>query len=397
MNPLPKVAVLMFSTTVREARVMRQVMALRGRFAVTVLGMGRNPFAGMEGVEFVELPADPGSLSGKILRRAALYATALGAVAHTADLWRHRRRACWQAALDWLMQNRMDVLIAHEPETAELAVRVKQKHGTRIILDLHEYSPRESDNKLQFRLIKRPHVMRILRRWGAQADGALTVNEHFCDLYVQECGLPRPVCILNAPVRYEGVRPPRLSDGKIHLIHHGVCSPARQLHLTAEALKTTNDNVVLHFMFADSNPAYLAVLEGLAAQMPGRIFFEPAVDYADILHAIAKYHVGVFFIPDNTFNHKYGLGNKFFDYLCAGMPLITGPNITASQLTRDNGFGWVTDDFTPEALARVLNGLTPENVAAAAVKADEFSLRVNAETEHAKLIAMIDKLLAAKA
>lgn len=384
----------MFTPTAREARVMRQVMALREHCEVTVLGMGHNPFAGDAAVQFVELPADDGSLPAKLMRRAALYATVLGGVFPAADVWRHRRRACWQRALTWLLENRMDVLIAHEPESAVLAAGVKTSRGTKFILDLHEYSPRESDNNLQFRLTKGPHAVRTLKRWGRQADGVLTVNEHFCDLYVELCGMVRPIAIHNAPARLPEPRPAKVNDGRLHLIHHGVCSAARELHLCIEALKHTPNHIVLHFMFAAANAEYLARLRRMAAELPDRVFFEEPVDYTGILPAIAGYHAGLYFIPNNTFNHTHALANKFFDFLCAGLPLITGPNVATGKYTRENGFGWVTEDFTPEGLGKVLSALTPESLAASAVKADEFSLRVNAETEHQKLIALVNALLA---
>ena len=385
----------MFSATAREARVMRQVMALRGKFAVTVLGMGRNPFAEMPDVQFIELSPDAQSLPDKLLRRAALCATAFGTVLPSADLWRHSRRRCWQQALAWLLGNRMDVLIAHEPETAALAARVKAKHGTRIILDLHEYAPQESDNNLLFRLIKGPHAVRTLKRWGRQADAALTVNEHFCDLYMETCGIPRPVAIHNAPARLPEPRPEKINDGRIHLIHHGVCSPARELHLSVEAMRGIDERIVLHFMFAGANQEYLTHLQSLAAQMPGRVIFEEPVDYTGILPAIAKFHAGLYYIPNNTFNHRHALANKFFDFLCAGLPVITGPNEATGRLTRENGFGWVTDDYSAAALTRVLNSLTPESLAAAAVKADDFARRVNADTEHWKLLDLMEWLLGA--
>ena len=386
----------MFSPTAREARVMRQVMELRDHYEVTVLGMGRNPFEGDSRVRFVELPQDTRSLPAKLLRRAALYATVLGGAIRGADVWRHRLRPCWQRAFAWLMENRMDVLIAHEPEAAVLAAKVKAKHGTKVILDLHEYSPRESDNRLQFRLIKGPHAVRTLKHWGRLADAALTVNEHFCDLYVESCGIPRPVAIHNAPARLPDPRPVKINDGKIHLIHHGVCSPARELHLSVEALREADPKIVLHFMFADANQEYLAHLQSLAAQMPGRVVFEEPVNYTGILPAIARFHAGLYYIPNNTFNHRHALANKFFDFLCAGLPVITGPNEATGRLTRENGFGWVTEDYSSAALAKVLNALTPESLAAAAVKADEFSRRVNATTEHEKLIALINGMLAQK-
>lgn len=397
MRPPPKVAVLMFSGTAREARVMRQVMALHGKFAVTVLGMGKNPFAHLQEVQFIGLDPDGQSQPEKLVRRTALCATVFGAVLPAADLWRHRRRRCWQQALQWLLDNRMDVLIAHEPETAAVAARVKARHGTMTILDLHEYAPLESDNNLLFRLIRAPTAVRTLKRWGRQADAVLTVNEHFCDRYVESCGIPRPITIHNAPARLPDPRPMKLDDGRIHLIHHGICSPARELHLSIEALRETHERIVLHFMFAGADEEYLAHLQSLAVKLPARVFFEQPVDYADILAAIAKYHAGLYYIPNNTFNHRHALANKFFDFLCAGLPVITGPNEATGNLTRGNGFGWVTDDFSSAALARTLNSLTADSLAAAAVQADEFALRVNASTEHQKLIDIMERLTGANA
>ena len=394
MKGIPKAAILMFSQTSREARVMRQSMALRGHYELTVLGMGRNPFEGDPSVRFIELPEDARSLPAKLLRRGALYATLLGGLVPGMDVWRHSRRPCWQQAFTWLAENPQAVLIAHEPECAVLAARVNARTGVKVILDLHEYSPRESDNNLQFRVVKGPHAVRTLKRWGRLADAALTVNEHFCDLYVESCGVPRPVAIHNAPARLPEPRPEKLNDGRIHLIHHGVCSPARELHLSIEALRFAPENVVLHFMFASSNPAYRARLESMAAELKGRVFFEEPVDYTEILPAIAKYHAGLYFIPNNTFNHTHALANKFFDYLCAGLPVVTGPNVATGRYTRENGFGWVTEDFSPEALGRQLGALTPEALAVAAKQADEFSLRVNAHTEHQRLLELIDRVLA---
>ena len=116
--------------------------------------------------------------------------------------------------------------------------------------------------------------------------------------------------------------------------------------------------------------------------------------YTEILKSIAPYHAGVCFVPCNTFNHRHGLANKFFDFVCAGLPVITGPNEAMARLTTENGFGWATPDFEVATLAKVLNELTPASLAAAAAKADEFSLRVNADTEHARVIAIIERLLA---
>lgn len=393
MKPKRKAAILMFSATAREARVMRQVMALRGHYDLTVLGMGQNPFADDPAVRFVALPGDNRSLPAKLLRRAALYATVLGRVIPSFDARRHSRRPCWQHAFTWLMENPQEILLAHEPETAYLAACVRKKHGTKIILDLHEYSPRESDNNLQFRLIKGPHGVRTLKRWGRQADATLTVNEHFSDLYVESCGIVKPIAIHNAPAQLPEPRPEKINDGRIHLIHHGVCSPARELHLSVEALRDARPDIVLHFMFADANPSYLAHLQSLAAQIPGRVFFEDPVDYTGILPAIARYHAGLYYIPNNTFNHRHALANKFFDFLCAGLPVVTGPNEATGRLTRENGFGWVTDDYSAPALTRVLNTLTLDQIAAAAVSADDFCSRCNAVTEHGKLLTLMERLL----
>ena len=118
MKGIPKAAILMFSQTSREARVMRQSMALRGHYELTVLGMGRNPFEGDPSVRFVELPEDARSLPAKLLRRGALYATLLGGLVPGMDVWRHSRRPCWQQAFTWLEKAYNE----HHPDFIELKI-----------------------------------------------------------------------------------------------------------------------------------------------------------------------------------------------------------------------------------------------------------------------------------
>jgi phage terminase Nu1 subunit (DNA packaging protein) len=68
-----------------------------------------------------------------------------------------------------------------------------------------------------------------------------------------------------------------------------------------------------------------------------------------------------------------------------------------ARLTETYGFGRVAADFTPEALARTLNALTPAEIDSLKRNALSARTQLNAQVEMSKLQALYGHLLAGSA
>jgi hypothetical protein len=132
----------------------------------------------------------------------------------------------------------------------------------------------------------------------------------------------------------------------------------------------------------------------LAQQLaPGRIFFRRPVPALDIVRAVADYDLGLCVIQPRTFNTLMMLPNKLFEYIQAGLPVCIGPSPAMIDLVRSRHVGVVTPGFSSEDIARTLDGLTNENLAAMRSAAQRAARTLNADVEMGKIVDLYDLLL----
>src|SRR5699024_9093725 len=140
-------------------------------------------------------------------------------------------------------------------------------------------------------------------------------------------------------------------------------APERQLDILANAVTATTSNVTLDLILMPNNPTYHAHLTELAEASHGRVRVLPPVPNGELVRTLNSYDVGLHVLPPTSFNNAWALPNKFFDYVQARLGLIIGPSPEMSSILETYSFGAVADDFTPEALTRVLDTVTPELIA----------------------------------
>ncbi|MEO8395519.1 MAG: glycosyltransferase, partial [Chloroflexota bacterium] len=139
---------------------------------------------------------------------------------------------------------------------------------------------------------------------------------------------------------------------------------------------------------------YLDSLRSYADQVaPGRVEFRPPVPPFEIVRAIADGDIGLCFIPGSTFAYRMTLPNKLFEFMVAGLAVVSGPSQEMARVVREAGSGWVTKDFSADALVESLNSLTLEQIEQARQKARQAAKLMNAEVEYAKLLPIYAKML----
>ena len=79
--------------------------------------------------------------------------------------------------------------------------------------------------------------------------------------------------------------------------------------------------------------------------------------------------------------------------MMAGLAVVTGPSQEMARVVRQAGSGWVTNDFSADALVETLNGLTLDQIEQARYQARQAAKLMNAEVEYAKLLPIYEKML----
>ncbi|MCK2036311.1 glycosyltransferase family 1 protein [Microbacterium sp. SSW1-49] len=372
--------ILAFSELRRDPRVKRQLLTLRDSYDITVVGRG-DP--GIEGVRVLSLPSDDRT---PVLQRRIRYAVRKAAFrvrAYELAYWRfpHIRWSWNQLSIEsW------DIVLANDVDTVPLANRLAPRRG--VVVDLHEFAPRQYDNRPEWMKTVAPYYDWLVRRHVTMAAATMTVSEGVAAAY-REYGLDP--AIVRSAAMFADVSPAPVGD-VIRLVHSGGAARSRLLEVMIEAAVRTTSNVTLDFyLVADHDRAYVRELEQLA-KGSDRVRINDAVTFEELVPTLSRYDVGLCMIPPTTFNHMWCLPNKFFDFLQARLGIVTGPSPEMARIVEQEGLGVVTEDFSVESLTSTLDALDPAVIDGWKQASDAAAGEYSGEQELTRLVDVLDRL-----
>lgn len=371
MPARPRVLLLSFSRIASDPRLLREIALLQEHCRLTVIGYGAAP--ANEGIEYIELPQpEPSGIAGKVARAGRLVSRR-----SEAEYWSQPAvRAAGQA----LRGRRFEGAVAHD--LMALPVLAQADCADRLVFEAHEFSPDE-DSGLVWRVLIRPSLDHLCRRYIDAADACLTVSPGIAELFRESYGTSFGL-LRNMPFRSE-LAPSPPEAGRIRLVHHGTAIPHRHLEVMLEAVTRTSDRFSLDLYLFGGDPRYRQRLEAIADGSNGIRFNDP-VPTADLPRELNRYDVGLYILAPSNVNNRLALPNKFFEFVQARLAVLIGPSVEMAPLVREFDLGWVADDFTVDALRRTLDTVDPAGVARAKHASDVAADRLHFEAEAASLI-----------
>jgi glycosyltransferase involved in cell wall biosynthesis len=88
--------------------------------------------------------------------------------------------------------------------------------------------------------------------------------------------------------------------------------------------------------------------------MAERVHFVPSVAPEELLAHTRQADAGATVLEDNCENHRLALPNKVFEYVAAGVPVVSNDLPELRALLEHHGIGWTVPIDRPEELARAL-------------------------------------------
>ena len=342
MTALPRLLIISFSPIRSDPRVLKQVALFSGKYHLITCGYGAAP----EGVDehfalssdAVGWPSDRIGLLGRRYRRA------------------YEKMSAVQQARRLLTGLSVDVVLANDLNTLPVAVDLKPKHG--VHSDLHEFAPKEKDDDLKWRLFVAPFMRWLCRTYLPQARSLTTVAPGIAAQYTADFGVAAQV-VTNAAPFAPGT--PQPVGETIRLIHSAAGQRYRKLENLIEAMRSAPPGVELDMIVMPNEPDYVAELKQAAADVPAVRFRDP-VPYAELVQTLSGYDVSLVFLPPTNFNMENALPNKFFEAVQARLGVVVGPSPSMVEIVKEYGFGTVTPDFSPSALAATIQSLDREQI-----------------------------------
>lgn len=377
-NYKPTILILSFSNLNSDPRVYRQITFLKDLYHVHTIGFTPS---GITDIVHLNLSTKP----KKILQRAI---SVLQLLAGTFSSY-YKNIDYIQQAKEYLSENHFDLIIANDIDTLPLAI--EHKKNAKVLFDAHEYSPRELEDKLLWRLFYQRYKIHLCKKYIAKVDKMTTVCDGIAQEYFSNFGI-FPSVITNAPMYEPTLKPFPSNPSKIKIIHHGGASESRKIELMIEAMKYVDTRFDLYLMLVTSQPHYYKKLRTMSEGMKNIHFLEP-VPMQNIAKITNQFDIGLFILEPVNFNYQYALPNKLFEFIQARLCIAIGPSIEMAKIVRNYHLGIVTESFNPQEMASALNALTNEDISSFKSHCDQAAYELSAEKNRLLLTNIIQQML----
>ncbi len=243
-----------------------------------------------------------------------------------------------------------DLIHCNDVEPLPMCVLTKLlfNRKLRIIYDAHEleYDKAEKGSKYYPNF-----VIRLAERLCLPfADAMLVVSPLVAEAYAKHYKMKQPpTVVMNCPyLRPQNAPKPDLfrqkfgirSDQRIFL-YQGTLIPRRGLELLLELFTELPQDYVL--VVLGYGP--LTEMAQTAARENKNIFFHPAVSPTELDDYTASGDIGFCLYQGSSGNHRLTIGNKIFQYINAGLPVIASSLDGLRYVLREPGLGIVVEDF----------------------------------------------------
>ena len=224
-----------------------------------------------------------------------------------------------------------------------------------VVIDAHEYAPREFEDKLVWRLTWQGFAEHLCSQYLSRAAAMITVCDGIALEYRRNFAVEPAVVSNAAPWHLLSPKPTR--GDTLRIIHDGAAVPSRGIETMIEVMRHVDERFHLDLMLLPLSLPYLEKLSVLVQRVP-RTRIIPPIATQDLVPAGNDYDIGLYLLRPSSFNNIHALPNKFFEFLQARLAIAIGPSPEMARIVREFRCGIVADDFAPASLARALNRLT---------------------------------------
>lgn len=302
-----------------------------------------------------------------------------------------------------LIQTHADIYHAHDVNALPAAFVAAFLRRKPLLFDAHEYSAEEGQGSV---LLYRLHglLVFLLRLLLPRCAGVITVSPPIAQALSQQYMLSEVTVIRNFPA-YQVVKKTNhlrealgLSQETRIALYHGGLQPNRELDRLVRAAPFLEQNIVIVLMGQDLKNTR-ARLESLihAEGVADRVKILQAVPYEVLLAWASSADIGLIILPlDYSLSIRWCLPNKLFEYLMAGLPVLTSPLEAVTEIVQTYDVGQVVDSLAPEDVAKAINNMlscqsTRERMGANALRAAKEELCWEKETR--RLLDLYSKVL----
>lgn len=251
-----------------------------------------------------------------------------------------------------------DVYHAHDVNTLLPALWARRGRSVPVIYDSHEYWYEKAHDRPLTRWL-----IRATERWCVpQCTHTIASSQSIAQGLCDVCKISRnsTTVVMNVPTAIPAQTPPPIHPNEpIRILYHGVYVPMRRLDTLIDVVNQIHSPVHLTLRgFGPLEAQLRQQVERLGAQT--KVTFAPPVPMKELTQAAVGEHIGVLIVAEQS--ARLHLANKIFEYMAAGLALLTSDLIEQRRIVMGHQIGVVCDDRDPQAVLAALKDLMSDRV-----------------------------------
>ncbi|MGQ9863562.1 MAG: glycosyltransferase family 4 protein [Bacteroidia bacterium] len=253
-----------------------------------------------------------------------------------------------------LFLRRWDVAVANDLDTLAGTFLAAKIRGKKLVYDAHEFYTGSVF------LVNKP-IKRAL--WGyvekllfPRVRWCMTVSLPIACIYQER--YRKPVWVIENRPFFASPSKPTFSK---RLIYQGNLHPGRGLEAVIQSLRYVPDWELWIVGDGEMRSSLEKLVKECSVQ--DRVRFWGRVPFEQLAAYTRQAALGVAADKPVSQNYEYALPNKFFDYLQAGIPILTGPTLLVRAHVAAYQCGLIVLPWEPEPIAQALRSLGPREYA----------------------------------
>jgi len=260
----------------------------------------------------------------------------------------------------YLLFHKADVLVANDLDTLLPNYLISKIKRTNIVYDSHELFCEVRE--LQANPFKKKIWKRVERWIFPKLKYVFTVNNSIAKIYSDEYNVDvkvvRNIPLLSNQKNVEHKSKKELSipiNKKIIVLQGAGINIDRGAEEAVQAMQYVNDAVLLIIGGGDVIPLLKQMVNDL--RLNEKVIFIGKVPFEKLMQYTFLADLGLTLDKDTNINYHYSLPNKLFDYIHAGVPVLSSNLVEIKNIITQYEIGDTIDNHHPKHIADKINSI----------------------------------------
>jgi glycogen(starch) synthase len=280
-----------------------------------------------------------------------------------------------------------DFIISHDYQTSFVGNSLSRSFNSISVIDFHEHPISQyawsRAWKHQFNL-----VSAVINNILTNADKFIFVSEGIRQLMVIDFNIDySDTFVVRSLPNHQSIEKLNLNIADISIVYVGNICANRGLENAIQMMKFLPSHYNLYLQGFGEN-SFVSSLKKLSTLISceDRVHFIEPVTFSSIIDSISNYDFGYFVCDNFGPQRDLALPNKIFQYIMAGLCVITSNFKETGTLVRQYDCGVVVDDERPENMAKTILGIQRDQLSKYKENAALARIELCWEKEEEKLL-----------